>query len=346
MKIEGIKNFKIRTKNVKQFFKKNSKYKLMVGILALLLLLSGCQENRQLATNYNIEYDIIDTTDETLLREGINQTLDVPNEDFKLKVNYKCLLNEGEKWTITGDKQIFSEIYTEGLPEDYEVYVDNVHIDTTIRSIYATIDGITQDSMDDRLHAGLILGFPIADDNKYGNICNIEGQNEKFIEATSQGFNGCFTTTNSTEIRIDGVETTYVHLDERRRTEEEYLWGGVYANKIDAVIDLIIVKPKKELVQKEDENGNKLYDEDGKPVMVEVQVYDKEGKPVYIRTVTAVKSIVEVSVWPYVAYRDKNNNEFYKYFFIDKHTGKVIGTALSREEYRLQTGISTKKLTK
>ena len=344
MKLKGIKNLKINKGNVNKLFKKNKKYVLVAGILALLLLLSGCQENRQLATNYNIEYDIIDTTDETLLREGINQTIDVPNEDFKLKVNYKCLLNKDEKWTVTTDKQIFSEMYTEGLPEDYKVYVDNVHIDTTIRSIYATIDGITQDSMDDKLHAGLIPGFPIADDNKYGNICNIEGQNNDFIRATSHGFEGWFSSSNSTAIKIDGAETSYVHLDERRRTEEEYLWGGVYANKIDAVIDLIIVKPKKELVQKVDEDGNKLFDEDGNPIMVEVQVYDKEGKPVYITTVTAVKSIVEVSVWPYVTFRDKDNNEFYKYFFIDKNTGKVSGTLLNRAEYLQLTGQKVKNL--
>lgn len=344
MKIEGIKNLKIRKENVKKFFKKAKKYVLVPFIVAMLLLLSGCQETRQLATNYNIEYDVIDTTDETLLRDGINQTIDVPNEDFKIKVNYKCLLNENEKWTITGDKQIQSEIYTEGLPEDYEVYVDNVHIDTTIRSIYATIDGITQDTMDDKLHAGLYPGFPIANDNRYGNICNIEGQNDNFISATSKGFSGYFGGVNSTSIEIQGVETTYVHLDERRRTEEEYLWGGVYANKIDAIIDLIIIKPKTKSVQKTDENGTKLYDEEGKPIMEEIPVLDKDGNKVYMTTCTSVKSIVEVSVWPYVAFRDKNNNEFYKYFFIDKNTGKVVGTALSLQEFKQQTNQKVKKL--
>ena len=302
--MENIKNLKVNKEKVTNFFKKGALFVLIGG---LLFLLAGCQEDRLLATNSEAVYDVIDTTDETLLNEGIEQILDVPNEEFKLKVNYKCVLAKNAKWTITGDKQIFSEISTVGLPEGYKVYVDNVHTDTTIRSIYPTVDGITQDTMDDRLHAGQLLGFPISDTNVYGNINSIEGQNDNFISATCSGFVGASAYIDNHTTSSSSTSMTYVHLDERRRTESEYLLCGVYANKIDSVIDLIIEKP----------DGTK--------------------------TCTSVNSVVEVSVWPYVTYKDGMNRTCHIYYFIDKNTGKVAHQELNNEEYQQHVKSMTSK---
>ena len=122
-------------------------------------------------------------------------------------------------------KQINTEIRTDGLAAGTQVYIDNVHTDTTICSYYPQVDGITQDTMDDRIHNAQMLGFPIADDNAYLEINQIEGQNETFIRGFVHGYNGMSSGS----------------ISERRRVESDYLGSGVFANKITSIIDLIIV---------------------------------------------------------------------------------------------------------
>ena len=226
MKKEKNKNFKM-DKNVVERVLRAGKYTLVSGLV--LVMLTGCGPifKKEVSTNSNTTYDSIDTTDNDLITTGIEQILDVPNEDFKLSVSYKCVLKDNEKWTVTDDKQIYTEISTKGLKEGYQVYIDNVHTDTTIRSIYPSVDGITQDSMDDRLHGEQLLGFPISDANAYGNINCIEGQNDTFIKGSFSGFKGY----------------SYGTVSEKRFVESDYLDAGVFANKISSVIDLIIVKP-------------------------------------------------------------------------------------------------------
>ena len=195
---------------------------LVAGVMVFSL--TGCME-REVSTNANTSYDVIDTTSNEALENGITQVIDVPGENFKLVVSYQCELQEDERWTITSDKQINMEIRTDGLPSSVEAFVDNVHTDTTICSYYPQVDGITQDTMDDRIHNAQMLGFPISDSNSYVGINQIEGQNETFISGTVHGFNGY---TNGS-------------ISEKRFLESDYLEKAVYANKITSVIDLIIV---------------------------------------------------------------------------------------------------------
>jgi hypothetical protein len=190
----------------------------------IVFSLSGCM-SREVSTNANINYDIIDTTSTDALENGITQVIDVPGQSFKLVVDYQCELQQDERWTITSDKQMNMEIRTDGLPNGYEVYIDNVHTDTTICSYYPTVDGVTQDTMDDRIHNAQMLGFPISDSNSYYGINQIEGQNETFIKGFVHGYNGYGSGS----------------IEEKRFLESDYLDKGVYANKISSVIDLIIV---------------------------------------------------------------------------------------------------------
>ena len=86
------------------------------------------------------------------------------------------------------------------------------------------MDGITQDSMDDRIHNSQLIGFPISDTMVYNGVNAIEGSNQTFISGSFYGFYGY---TNGS-------------ISERRYTEEDYMEAGVYANKIQAVYDLLI----------------------------------------------------------------------------------------------------------
>ena len=196
---------------------------LVVG--AMVFTLTGCME-REVSTNANTSYDVIDTTSNEALEKGITQIIDVPGESFKLVVNYQCELQEDERWTVTSDKQINTEIRTDGLPAGTQVYIDNVHTDTTICSYYPQVDGVTQDTMDDRIHNAQMLGFPISDSNAYVGINQIEGQNETFISGFVHGYNGYSSGS----------------VSEKRFLESDYLEKAVYANKITSIIDLIIVK--------------------------------------------------------------------------------------------------------
>ncbi len=191
---------------------------------AMVFSLTGCL-SREVSTNANTNYDIIDTTSTDALENGITQLIEVPGQSFKLVVNYQCELQDDERWTVTSDKQMNMEIRTDGLPAGMQVYIDNVHTDTTICSYYPQVDGITQDTMDDRIHNAQMLGFPISDSNAYYGINQIEGQNETFISGTVHGFNGYSSGS----------------VSEKRFLESDYLEKAVFANKITSVIDLIIV---------------------------------------------------------------------------------------------------------
>lgn len=213
----------INEKNCKKLFKKGS----VILVAAALggVLLTGCGPT-EISTNAGANYDVIDTTSDESLERGITQIKEVPGQDFNLVIEYKCQLNEGERWVVTADKDINIEICTDGLPEGVEVYIDNVHTDTTVRSYFPTVDGIMQDTMDDHVHNSLMMGFPIADDNAYSSINHIEGQNDTFISGFVHGYQGY---SNGT-------------IEEKRFKESDYLSTGVNANKISSVIDLIIVE--------------------------------------------------------------------------------------------------------
>lgn len=212
----------LNNEKIKENFKKAG---CIVVAGALAFSLTACM-SREVSTNANTNYDIIDTTSTEALENGITQLIEVPGQPFKLVVNYQCELQYDERWTVTSDKQMNMEIRTDGLPAGVQVYIDNVHTDTTICSYYPQVDGITQDTMDDRIHNAQMLGFPISDSNAYYGINQIEGQNETFISGTVHGFNGYSSGS----------------VSEKRFLESDYLEKGVFANKITSVIDLIVVK--------------------------------------------------------------------------------------------------------
>ena len=253
---------------------------LFVVTGALVVTLAGC--DREISTNANVPYDVIDTRNTDIATSGIQQVLDVPGENFKLVINYRCLLENGAKWTITSDKEIYMDICTAGLDPSTKVFIDNVHIDTTIRSVYPSVDGITQDTMDDRIHNSQMIGFPISDTNTYSNVNCIEGQNQTFMQGSFYGFSGYQSGT----------------VEQKRYIESDYLNAGVYANKINSVVDLIVQKP------------------DGTTSCV------------------SVPSTIGVSVWPYIERVNGSGHSTFRYYYYDENTGKVESKDLSEEEYQ------------
>lgn len=245
-----------------------NKKKLAAVLLAATITWStqtGCIEHEvTIVPDATEQYDTIDSTSP---EEAFKpQIIDVPGEDFKLVIEYALEGDASKEWRITSDKKIYTKVYTKGLPAGKKVYIDNVHTDTTIISTYPEMNGITQDSMDDRIHNSLMYGFPISDTTCFYAVNEIEGQNDTFISGSSIGFNGYSSGS----------------IDERRHTEREYLQKGVYANKIASVYGLLIQNGDDEpygvdvsadvvvlvnnKITKETENGKQ-----------KVYVYDRKG---------------------------------------------------------------------
>ena len=122
---------------------------VFAGTLVLSPTLVGCSYE---VGDSNIEgvYDVIDSQGEGI--KILPQELEVPGEDFKLVIEYSLDEDSSKKWTITDNKKLFTKVYTKGLPEGVKVYIDNIHTDTSIVASRETMDGILQDTMDDRIH--------------------------------------------------------------------------------------------------------------------------------------------------------------------------------------------------
>ncbi len=202
------------------------KFRKVLGLSIALTTASmtcGCGDKVVIEDQTEI-YDYIDSNDGDIRIKP--QVLEVPGEDFNLVVEYSLDEDTSKKWKITANKEIFTKTYTKGLPDDTKVWIDNIHTDISIVSSYECMDGITQDSLDDRIHNSLMYGFPISD-----NVCHyanskIQGQNKDFIEGSYWGFEGY----GSGEIK------------QKRYEESDYLSKGVYANLITSSYGLLIQK--------------------------------------------------------------------------------------------------------
>ena len=125
--------------------KKIKNLNLRLGALALvtssMFTLCGCIEAEMAPKE---DYDIVEQVDsEDGLSTGLKQVIDVPGRDFKLVTEYSCDNAARREWRITSDKFLYFSVNTQGLLDGTEVYIDNIHIDTSIKSKYACMDCIT-----------------------------------------------------------------------------------------------------------------------------------------------------------------------------------------------------------
>lgn len=164
------------------------------------------------------------------LAEGqLSRTHKVPGERFEFITSYYTEYDTS-RWRVTDSKNLKMQarIKVLGEGEGVEVLVEHVHIDISLKSKYAMLDGWSIDSMDDKLHTGPQAGFLVTELYPYENIFAIEGYSETLIEGW-----GYWTSTYG-----------YSELKEYRLTEDTLVKkGGVYANKVQVVYDLLIKYP-------------------------------------------------------------------------------------------------------
>lgn len=237
---------------------------LGLGIVLTTTSLDSCNSAVSYIEDQTEIYDYIDSNDGDVRIKP--QELEVLGEDFKLVVEYSLDENTEKKWRVTANKEINTKVYTKGLPKDTKVWIDNVHTDISIVASKERMNGIKQDSIDDRIHNSLMYGFPVSDDRFYYANMKVEGQNDDFITGSFYGF-----------------KDSSVGITEEKRYEEyDYLRAGVYANMISSSYGLLIQKGDDEpygvdvssnilvLVN----NEIKTVDEDGK---TEVHIFDQYG---------------------------------------------------------------------
>lgn len=224
-----MKNLKV-TEEFKKIAKEKPMKLVAVGVCIALMAgtLAGCAIETAVTQDATAIYDTIYSEGENV--EIAPQEIDVPGEDFKLVVEYSLDSDTQKEWRITADKKLYTKVYTKGLPEGTKVYIDNVHTDCNIVSSHEILNGIPQDSMDDRIHNSLMYGFPISDTTCFYAINEIEGQNDDFIQGFTMGYNGYSTG----------------QIEEKRHDEEFYLKNGVYGNKISSAYGLLISKDGEE----------------------------------------------------------------------------------------------------
>ncbi len=131
-----------------------------------------------------------------------------------------------ENWHITDSKTLnLRAQLVKG--DDAVVLIENMHADVNLQSTKQALDGIPQDSMDDRLHVGTQPGFLVTKTFPYEETFSIEGFSETLINGWGFAISG------------NGASD----ISEERLTEKNLLKNGVFANLFTIVWDVLILDP-------------------------------------------------------------------------------------------------------
>ena len=211
------------------------KKKILVTLLTLttLFCFTGCEYEVE-EVNVDTETASMDVNTPTLDNiPTLDKELAIPDEDFTLLCTYDTSGYDLSKWHVTDSKTIGMKVKTNNLPEDYEVYIDHVHADISLKFTSLQINGMPQDSMEDTFHGQSQDGFYINNTDEYYNVFSIEGYTDQFYQLWGYAFGNYGT-----------VSSKY-----QRLTENSIIGVGTYAEKLSVVYDISIKKP----------NSNKVY---------------------------------------------------------------------------------------
>lgn len=136
---------------------------------------------------------------------------------------YNTSYSEGQ-WKITDNKNVGIYLFVEKQPNNTIILVEHMHADVLIYSNRSEINGIKQDTMDDKLHTGNQPGFYVSPDYPYSCIFAIEGYSKFLLDIW--GFMwGDFGWMTGTEKRL---------------TEETLKQYGAKGNEFMIVFDLLV----------------------------------------------------------------------------------------------------------
>lgn len=153
--------------------------------------------------------------------EEIHEVVQVKHlDDFDLIIKYDTIDYDLNKWRIIDNKTIKISMWTEGLPDNWEAFVEHAHIDMFVKHEDGSKPTIFQDSMDDKYHGIKQDGFVIGDDIVYENIFGIEG------------------------LSIDLANVFYRDRTISEYRESDFYRRGYTINSLQAVYDVMVKKPE------------------------------------------------------------------------------------------------------
>lgn len=92
---------------------KKKKITLLAAVLATAAMFTGCTiENEYVPVDTEVQ--VMETND--MGTPSLSQTLDIPDEDFKLVCEYGTNGYDLNNWRVTDPKQISMKAHTQGLP--------------------------------------------------------------------------------------------------------------------------------------------------------------------------------------------------------------------------------------
>ena len=191
---------------------------IMVAGIISATLLTGCGEEETVKKETKIP------TLSTVSGSVLENSKELEN-GMKLVTTYDVGDYSLERWRITDSKMINMSAKLENMPKNAEVFIEHVHIDMALKSTNPQLDGLSVDNMDDSFHGNTQDGFVINETYEYKNKFAIEGFSKDLI--SGWGF-------------VCGDYGTS-SLYEKRLTERNLIvLGNVYANKLQAVYDVLI----------------------------------------------------------------------------------------------------------
>ena len=203
------------------------KRKLLAILLSVVAIscLAGCTYEE------TVVKEDTETSKMDVKNPSLHRDLSIIDEDFTLSVDYDTNGYDLENWHVTDSKTIGIKVKTSNLPEGYEVYIDHVHADISLKSTLEQINGISQDSMDDTFHRQSQDGFYIDNDVEYYNVFSIDGYTDQFYQFWGRAF-GNYGSMSSL------LSSLYKQL-----TEENIIKVGTYAEQLSVVYDILIKTP-------------------------------------------------------------------------------------------------------
>ena len=210
------------------------KKKLILLIASICVCICGCSYEREVVERETgaLSFEDVISSEFESNQTSVSETIPISNEPFSLICIYDTKDYPLEEWRVTSNKNIYMTVNTSGLPEGYSVHIEHVHADIVLKSTSPSIDGITQDSMDDSDHRSPSVGFPINDTVSYNNVFAIEGYTDQFYTLWGHAF-------GSYGGMYGSVSSSYERL-----TESNIRKAGTYAEKLIVVYDLIVSTPE------------------------------------------------------------------------------------------------------
>lgn len=188
----------------------------IVSLLIALVLLASC------APVQGVPVTTLEKLSNDLAGGGRTKSITVGTLQF----SHECSTPyDTSKWRVTDTKILSCNLRVVEAGKDVKILVTHIHVDTSLISTEEQINGMSIDSMDDKLSSGTLPGVLVDAKHPYPLIFSIEGYTKDLIDGWAF---------------VNGSGGTG-HITQSRLTEENLLtYGKVYGQKFTYVYKLLV----------------------------------------------------------------------------------------------------------